>query len=201
MTPDSPTAQSGPSAGTDHFLRCIHQRKLKEQSLSVETLRTLFTYDEKTGWLSWTPESGRRRLGRAGAVVGKGYRSITIGNVHYREHRLVWAYVHGQWPDDLIDHINGIRDDNRIANLRQVTQATNPQNAEALPNKSGYPGVYKDGRKYYFRVSIDGKQRHSTSFETPELAHEAYLATKRKVHPLCGELRNSPSTTANGCTA
>ena len=72
----------------------------------------------------------------------------------YLQHRVAWALHYGEWPASFIDHINHIRDDNRIHNLRVVTRAENNSNAIRRMNyKTGYQAGLEaaakvcDGRK------------------------------------------------------
>lgn len=101
----------------------------------------------------------------------------------------MWLIVHGTLPEDEIDHVNGIKDDNRMENLRTVDHQTNMQNLrKALStNKLGLLGVQArcDGKKWCARIIANGAQHHLGSFDTPELAHEAYLAAKRRLHDGC----------------
>lgn len=91
-------------------------------------------------------------------------------------HRLAWLYTYGHWPIDQIDHINGIRDDNRICNLREVNNQQNQMNAKKrFDNTSGKTGVCYFSRDNNWRSTIvfKGKSHHLGYFETKE---EAILA-------------------------
>ena len=115
-------------------------------------LRTWFNYDPATGLLTRLVSVGRRRAGsRPGSLrimrqpsgnIYK-YRSIVVRGVDYREHRLIWLYMTGEWPELEIDHINGDSIDNRWCNLRQATSQQNKHNT-GLPrsNTSGAKGIY-----------------------------------------------------------
>lgn len=73
---------------------------------------------------------------------GKGYKVVSINKKRYLVHRLVWLYVHGRWPN-IIDHKNGIRTDNRLSNLRDVSMSENHKNRSISKNNtSGVTGVY-----------------------------------------------------------
>lgn len=100
-------------------------------------------------------------------------------------HRLAWLYVHGRWPDGLIDHKNGDRADNRFDNLRDVAHRVNMQNLRKafVSSKTGLLGAspLKDGRFGAF-IKRDGKSKNLGTFDTPELAHAAYVAAKRVIH-------------------
>lgn len=106
-----------------------------------------------------------------------GYRRTTIDGVAVLEHRLAWLYVHGRWPSQQIDHINGNRTDNRIANLREVSQSVNMRNLQG-PKKnsqSGVLGVIRHSDTLWrVRVTINRKAKHIGYFQTREAAAEAY---------------------------
>jgi hypothetical protein len=112
---------------------------------------------------------------------------ISLDNIYYRAHRLAWLYVHDVWPDDQIDHINGCRDDNRIANLREVTNAQNMQNLHRphSRNTSGYLGVHfvRERNRWGAQIRDNGRKRNLGHFATAEEASAAYLAAKRELHP------------------
>lgn len=124
-------------------------------SVTPDEVRTLLRYEPETGKLYWLPRyagwSGFNAL-HAGkeaftAVDSGGYRIGSIKDKRYRAHRVVWAIVHGEWPDH-IDHINGDRQDNRIENLRSVTSAENRKNTKRYArNSTGVVGVkvHRDG--------------------------------------------------------
>lgn len=89
-----------------------------------------------------------------------GYLSVRSLGCVYLVHRLVWALHYGQWPTFQIDHINGIKTDNRIINLRDVTCAVNQRNKVMRSNNvSGFTGVYwnKKSRKWQAAVRINSK--------------------------------------------
>lgn len=101
-------------------------------NLTQERLREFLHYDPESGAFWWkVPSSIRARGERAGSLAGaSGYRRISIKKKSYAAHRLAWLYIYGTWPTNEIDHINGVRDDNRIKNLRDVSGAENLANRE-----------------------------------------------------------------------
>lgn len=100
------------------------------RDVTVERLRELLDYNEKTG--KFYAGSGRNFGKEVGGFHGKGYLKIALDGVTYLAHRLAWLYVTGDWPFDVIDHINGDKKDNRIANLRAVTASENIRAYHAL---------------------------------------------------------------------
>lgn len=114
---------------------------------------------------------------------------ISINNgVPKLAHRLAWLYVYGEWPQHGLDHINGVRLDNRISNLRDVPQTINLENQRKAKGltKSGFLGVERTrGGKWAARIVANGKRYGLGVFATPEAAHSAYVTAKRKLHEGC----------------
>jgi hypothetical protein len=151
--------------------------------LTADRLRTLLNYDPKTGVFTWAiTRRGCRKGSVAGCKMRHGYVAIRLDDTLYTAHRLAWRYVNGEWPAEQIDHINRDRADNSIANLRSVTNAENAQNQRARANKSGFAGVRKENNKWLAEIKVNYKPIRIGLFETPEAAHEAYVAAKRKFH-------------------
>lgn len=152
---------------------------------------TALSYCPESGNFHWIrpPEMARRiNVGdRAGTTNSKGYVVIKFGGSTYRAHRLAWFFAYGSWPSQQIDHINGVRNDNRIANLRDVSPRTNSQNRKRANanNSNGLLGVSKCTERGGFIAQIrrpDGRMKHIGRFDTPEQAHAAYLLTKKALH-------------------
>ena len=153
--------------------------------LTQELLHHLFDYDATNGNLIWRVKKNRAKPGAVAGNISHGYCRIKINKKHYGAHRLIWLYHFGVMPENDIDHINGNPADNRLENLRLATRAENKQNLRKprTDNKSGYLGVSKNRKKWIAQIGINGKYHHLGSFDTPELAHEAYLEAKTKLHP------------------
>lgn len=153
--------------------------------LTAERLRELLHYDPETGVFTTKREAGRLRPGsRAGAVHVEGYRNVELDRIKYREHRLAWLYVTGEWPINTIDHINGDRADNRFANLRDVTRSVNKQNTRKAYKRtsSGFLGVSYHQGLWQANIQVNNKQFYLGRHKTPEEAHEVYLKAKREMH-------------------
>lgn len=156
--------------------------------LTAARLREILNYDQATGAFTWAiRRKGGRGIGKeAGGRMSHGYISICINGQEYTGHRLAWLYMHGEWPLDYIDHINGNRSDNRIENLRDVSQSVNMQNVYAPKsnNKSGYRGVswHAQRGKYTARIKVEGRYLSLGLHTTPEAANAAYLEAKRRLH-------------------
>lgn len=153
--------------------------------LTAARLRELLHYDPETGFFTSKRGAGRVPTGaRSGGLKSQGYRYIEIDGVKHKEHRLAWLYVTGEWPEHTIDHINGVRDDNRFMNLRDVSRSINKQNTRSsyACNPSGFLGVSRHQHLWQASIQINRKQKYLGRFKTPEEAHEAYLSAKRLLH-------------------
>ncbi|MDE2436463.1 MAG: HNH endonuclease [Sphingomonadales bacterium] len=98
----------------------------------------------------------------AGGVGNHGYIQVGFAGCRYMAHRIAWAIYHGAWPEDQIDHINQDRTDNRILNLRSVSQTENSRNAKMPKNNtSGFTGIgwHKRDQKWAAYICCDGRQR------------------------------------------
>ena len=161
------------------------------QDISPDVLRQLLRYEPETGKLFWLNRpldafGGDARVWRmwnkrfAGAEAftadhGDGYRNGRIFSGHYRAHRVIWAMHTGEWPSEQIDHINGDRSDNRIANLRSVTVAENNKNRKSCKGSSSkYVGVYanKTG-KFQAEICRNGVRVYLGTFLTEDDAARA----------------------------
>lgn len=142
-----------------------------------------FRYDPETGYLWWTKQNGGgRSLGRpAGSLHCTGY--IVIGRKvdgvvkNYLAHRLAWFIYHGMWPKDQIDHINNIRSDNRIVNLREATNSENQANRKIREGgASKYKGVswHKGAKKWQALIEVNRKQTYLGQYDLEEEAALAY---------------------------
>lgn len=124
---------------------------------SIKHLQQILTYDPITGDLRWAITKGRCRAGRlAGCVSANGYRNVWILSKCYGVHRVAWKMHHGVDPNGVIDHINGNRTDNRIANLRDVSQSINCRNRKRQTNTTVWPGVTWHAAREKWRVMAGG---------------------------------------------
>lgn len=103
-------------------------------------LQELLEYAPETGVFRWRVNRTSVRAGTmAGRLDSKGYRQISVDGQRYGAHRLAWLYMNGEWPKHEIDHVNGDRDDNRIANLRDVVRTINMRNKRRYSNAANTP--------------------------------------------------------------
>ena len=163
---------------------------MSKPNVTAEELRKLISYDQLTGTFIWLIRPCKSvRVGDIAGCTEKRIGYITIGIMKriYKAHRLAWLYVNDEWPQGLIDHINGNKADNRIANLRDVFADGNSQNVRKpnRRNKSGFMGVIWYQNKWRASMSVNGKSKWLGDYSTPEEAHQVYLSAKRKYHAAC----------------
>lgn len=142
--------------------------------LDVKTLRLVVHYDSETGAFHYKERLGENlKPDGLGWVDSKGYRMLSIRGFKLPAHIAAYAYVHGFFPDkgQFIDHINHDRKDNRIENLRLVTNQQNQQNRKGIPNNTGISGIYYNRKtgKYQARIRIKGVTVYSKTWEHYEL--------------------------------
>lgn len=156
--------------------------------IAVERLRQEFTYDAASGVIRSL--SGRAKGRIEGAKSPNGYLKLRLDGVNLYAHRVAWALVHGSWPENDIDHINGERDDNRLSNLRALKRHENLQNMrKRRPGRSGVRGITWDKQTQTWRaqLSAQGKRINIGRFRDKEMAEQAYLEAKRLHHPFSEE--------------
>jgi hypothetical protein len=159
---------------------------MAKANLTAARLRELVEYDPATGHLLRKKAHRGNAAGRSiGYLSHEGYLQAQLDGRKYQQHRLVWLYITGEWPRGEIDHINCVRDDNRISNLRDVEKCINAQNRRSAQKNSatGALGVTKNGNRFAARIIIAGRYRHLGMYGSVELAHAAYVAAKREIHP------------------
>jgi len=148
------------------------------RTLTQDRLKQLLRYDPNTGIFVWRIAlSCVAAETSAGTQDPKGYVRISVDRRIYAAHRLAWLYAHGAWPVAEIDHINRIRNDNRIGNLREADRSLNCHNsALRADNVSGHRGVgwHKHQQKWRARISIAGRMHELGYFLDKESAVAAY---------------------------
>ncbi len=153
--------------------------------ITLDELKEILLYNPETGLFTRKTSSGGQKVGSiAGSPHPKGYVRIQLKGKTYLAHRLAWFFIHSKWPDNDIDHINGLRNDNRIINLREATRSENMQNLLVpLHNVTGYSGVYINRKRYSSKITINGESKYLGSFDTAEEASATYLLAKKELHP------------------
>ena len=187
---------------------CEEADMAKQDIPTPEELRKLLRYEPETGKLFWrerTPDmftEGKQSLEHKCSkwnscyankealkqTKNDGYKRGLIWRQTYPAHRIAWAVFYGSWPSDQIDHINGVKDDNRISNLRDVTHAENNKNKSMQSNNtSGVNGVRwnKADRKWRAFITVEKKFKYLGGFQEIEDAIAARKAAEVKYgfHP------------------
>ena len=163
-------------------------KPLKHTELySKDTIKHWVIYDPDTGVFYWKKKPSRRVM--AGSVAGSlsrdlGYISMMLHKQSYLAHRMAFVYMNGRLPIGLVDHINGIRSDNRWINLREATNSINQQNKKQANTNSttGSLGVTKSGKGFRAIVGFNNKNYYSPNYNTLVEASAAYFAMKKLLH-------------------
>ena len=159
--------------------------KFRPIELSVDELCDVVTYFKETGSFVWArTRKGASAGSQAGSIHAKGYITIRIHDRLYLAHRLAWYIETGEQPEQ-IDHINGVKDDNRICNLRAATPNQNQHNKSLNKNNtSGVKGVSwnKSKRKWEARVWLNGKGYRLGRFSDLAMAEVAVRKFREDNH-------------------
>jgi len=160
----------------------------RESHISIEILKSLTRLDKQTGKVYWNPRGvenftdGDRKAIHSCATwnkrfsgkeafshgSGNGYLHGCLFNEKFYAHRIVFALFHGHWPISTIDHINGIKTDNRPENLRDVDHRENMLNQPLKKsNTTGFTGVSIDDErnKFVATITINRKTKHLGRFD------------------------------------
>lgn len=152
-------------------------------TLTKDYLLQIFEY--KDGHLYYKQKTSPNSIigKKVGSFTNRGYFSTTIKGKFYLIHRLIFMMFHGYIPKE-IDHINGIRNDNRIENLRNATNKNQQNSKIRKDNKSGVKGVYwfKELNKWKVDVGVKGKRKYVGVFEDLELAELVAQEAREKYH-------------------
>lgn len=159
----------------------------KTSTITAKEIKDNFQYDPNSGQVFRLYPSGRCRT--VGYVGDYGYIRVNYNDTQVAAHRIAWVLHNGSLPSGVIDHINGIKSDNRICNLRDVTDQVNGENRRHAysSSKTQVLGVswHKAMGKFRARVRSQYKVVHESYHDTIEEAQAAYLKAKRLLHFGC----------------
>ncbi len=142
--------------------------------LTHDELKERMYYDSETGLFNRL----KNNYGKTGHLHKSGYIKISFKRKMYYVHRLAWLYHYGVWPKNQIDHINGIKSDNRVCNLREATNTQNQYNTKKPKNNtSGYKGIswMKREKRWRVRINLDKKEICGGYFSDIEKAKEKLI--------------------------
>lgn len=154
--------------------------------LTQEYLKRQLSYDPETGLFTRIRANGNAHIGDIAGNTNSisGYHYISLKGHPRRAHRLVWLYLYGAFPEGMIDHINGIKNDNRLANLRECNRAQNALNCKVdVRNKFGLKGVRQIGNRFCARATKDKKEIHLGCFATAVEASQRYIEFVKSYSP------------------
>lgn len=163
--------------------------KKKNPPLSIERAAEVVCADFEYGKLTWkTTDANRNAIvgEEAGNIGAKGYRRVSIDNGLYLVHRVIFALAHGRWPAGRLDHINRIRLDNRLENLRECSASENRMNSSVRSDcVSGLKGASFDRRTGRYKAVIrmtgrGGRRKYLGRYKTAEEAHRAFCKASQE---------------------
>ena len=173
---------------------------------SPEQLRQLLRYEPETGKLFWLPRGvdcfpsegackswNTKYAGREAFtfISANGYPTGHLLGKARKAHRVIWAIVTGAWPTEFLDHINGVRSDNRFCNLREATMAENNRNrGPSRFNTSGYKGVRYDKKsnRWIAKIGYQNAPVYLGCFKTAEEAYDAYCEGSKRLYGEYGRI-------------
>jgi hypothetical protein len=177
---------------TDNRFANLTTHKYARTPLTHAELVRLIHYDPATGVFTRLTQSATST--KPGTIVrDKGalregrphVRFMYLKNTRYPQHRIAWFYMTGEWPEHLVDHINGNPHDNRWSNLRAATPSQNSMNCrKAIDNRSGYKGIHLrgDGKAWKAQIICNGRHYYLGCFRDKEAAVAAYREAALRLH-------------------
>ncbi|MGZ8158362.1 MAG: HNH endonuclease [Methylobacter sp.] len=143
-----------------------------------EFIKNYFSYDPITGNVTWIKNYRNKKEGEVvSSISTNGYLRVGANKKRFQLHKVAWFLHYGSWPINEIDHINRVRNDNRICNLRDVAHSINTKN---MSNSKGYR-VLSSGN-FEARIIVDGKYISLGTYKTEQEASRAYSEARKIYH-------------------
>lgn len=176
---------------------------MDRSKLSQSRLKEALTYNKVTGVFTWntrplhhfknTRSQNSWNSKHAGKIAGKftdRYVQISVDKKRYLAHRLAFLFVNGSFPENVVDHIDGVTKNNAWENIRDVTKSGNSQNQTKVAKHNKYctmlgVSYLPKWNKYLARIVIKKKNIRIGLFNSEQDAHNAYVEAKRRLHPTC----------------
>jgi hypothetical protein len=153
--------------------------------LTLEVVKSLLDYNPETGVFLRKKNAAKAPAGSVATKPHvKGYLKISIKNKLYLAHRIAWFLHYGEMPGGIIDHINQIKTDNRICNLRICSYTENLYNSKTnAKNTSGHRGVYWNiqAKRWTAKINNQKKQIHLGNYKSKNDAIAAYRTAAIKI--------------------
>ena len=154
---------------------------------NLTSIKEYLQYCKDTGNFYWIKRPVRSKI-KVGDKAGSpdlkdGYWRIYFSGKPYPAHRIAFLFINGNLPRQLVDHINGVRDDNRWCNLREATYSENCKNIKKAKNNTlGFVGIYKSGNRWIARAMHNKKMNYLGCYATPQEAALVYDNFCKKTH-------------------
>ena len=148
---------------------------------TLHELQKFYSYDPETGHICRhaKPKFSRAKLGVVDGKSQEGYIIVCHGNEKFKAHRMAFLFINGQWPITEIDHVDGVRHNNKWKNLRLATRMQNRQNSRTPKNNtSGHRGVSRYRQFWKVQAQINGKKHfigHFLDLSEAVAAHEDFI--------------------------
>jgi hypothetical protein len=172
----------------DNFLRKNHRKmsvqQTKHDKFTVEFVRRTFKYDPEDGVLRWNIRGQGIPYGKRAGSFANGHWSVRIFDKRFFTGPLIWFYMTGEWPDQMVDHKDGVKTNDKWSNLRLATRAQNAMNAKVRKdNILGHKGIHQNPNgKFRVTITVDKKTLHLGYVKTLKEAIAVRKAAEQKYH-------------------
>lgn len=163
-----------------------NSRLIVDPKALLRKMKKVCVYDPIKGTFTRIKSYGKRlKAGEPWGHFHHGYTAGCINSEKYPCSKLAWLWVYGEYPKEIMDHINRDRADDRIVNLRKASESENHWNIGMKScNTSGFKGVTfnKQTKKYNAYITVRYVKKNLGGFATPEEAHAKYVEASKLLH-------------------